>query len=70
MALGRLIRVRNYRGDPAAIMYVVATSELDAAIELLKNALSTPNLDYEDLGRVNDSLIQALKLKHGEFYRL
>ena len=51
-------------------MYVVATSELDAAIELLKNALSMPNLDYEDLGRVNDSLIQALKLKHGEFYRL
>jgi len=70
MPTGRLIRVQNYRSDPAAIIYVVAESNGTAAIDILKKAFAHASSEYEDLGRVNDSLIDAMNLKAGQFARL
>ena len=70
MPTGRLIRVQNYRSDPTAIIYVVAEANGTAAIDVLKKALAHAGGEYEDLGRVNDSLIDALNLKAGQFGRL
>jgi len=66
---GRLVRVQRHRGDPAATIYVVAEPEAEKAIRILKNALSRLNDDYEDLGRVTDSLLDALSLQPGMFTR-
>jgi hypothetical protein len=70
MTKGRLIRVRNYRRDPAATIYIVAERESAAAIEILEKALAEVGSEYEDLGRVNDSLIETLRLEPGQFSRL
>jgi hypothetical protein len=70
MLTGRLIRVQNYRGDPTATIYVVAEANGTAAIDVLKKAFAHVGGEYEDLGRVNDSLIDALNLKAGQFGRL
>ena len=70
MALGRLIRVRKYRSDMDAAIYVVATAERDKAVGILRNGLSRPDDEYEDLGRVSDTLMTALNLKPGEFSKL
>jgi hypothetical protein len=70
MPRGRLIRVQNYRGDPTAIIYVVVEANGTAAIDILKKTLAHISAEYEDLGRVNDSLIDTLNLKAGQFGRL
>jgi len=69
LGFGRLIRVRAYRADPEATVYVVAEPEADKAINILKDALARPNDDYEDLGRVADVLLNALSLQPGMFAR-
>jgi hypothetical protein len=69
MGFGRLIRVRAHRRDPQATIYVVAEPEVDKAIGILKTALARPFDDYEDLGRVTDSLLNALSLQPGTFTR-
>jgi hypothetical protein len=66
---GRLIRVQAYRADPEATIYVVAEPEVEKAISILKTAITRPNDDYEDLGRVTDSLLTALSLQPGMFTR-
>jgi hypothetical protein len=66
---GRLIRVRVHRRDPEATIYVVAEPEVEKAIGILKAALARPNDEYEDLGRVSDSLLTALSLQPGTFTR-
>jgi hypothetical protein len=66
---GRLIRVRSHRRDPQATIYVVAEPELDKAIDILKVALVRPHDEYEDLGRVTDTLLNALFLQPGQFAR-
>jgi hypothetical protein len=66
---GRLIRVQAHRSDPHATIYVVADPEVNQAIDILKTALARPDYDYEDLGRVSDSLIDALSLQPGMFTR-
>ena len=70
MVPGRLIRVRKYRSDPTATLYVVAVAEQKRAIELLQKELSRPADEYEDLGRVNHTLVAALHLAAGEFARI
>jgi len=70
MPTGRLIRVQNDRSDPTAIVYVVAETNGTAAIDVLKKALAHVGGEYEDLGRVNDSLIDSMNLKAGQFGRL
>jgi hypothetical protein len=70
MAMGRLVRVRNSRSNQAAIIYVVAETSGAAAIDALEKALAHHRSEYQDLVRVNDSLIAALQLKPGQFPRL
>jgi hypothetical protein len=69
MEFGRLIRVQSHRGDPEATIYVVAEAEAEKAIDILKVALAQPFDDYEDLGRVSDTLLNALSLSPGQFAR-
>jgi hypothetical protein len=63
MQFGRLIRVRAHRRDPEATIYVVAEAEVEKAIDILKIALAHPYDEYEDLGRVTDTLLIALGLQ-------
>ena len=69
MGYGRLIRVRTYRADPEATIYVVAEPEVEKAIKILRTALARPDDDYEDLGRVSDVLLNTLSLHPGMFIR-
>jgi hypothetical protein len=69
MRFGRLIRVRAHRRDPESAIYAVAESEVDKAIDILKIVLARPNDEYEDLGRVTDTLLNALGLQPGQFAR-
>jgi hypothetical protein len=69
MMFGRLIRVGAYRHDPAAAIYVVAEADPQEAIQILKIALVRPQDDYEDLGRVTDTLLNALSLQPGQCAR-
>jgi hypothetical protein len=69
VGFGRLIRIRTHRSDADATIYVVAEAEVDKAIAILQRAISQPNSEYEDLGRVSDSLLTALSLQSGQFTR-
>jgi hypothetical protein len=69
MGFGRLIRVRAHRSDAEATIYVVAEAEVEKAIDILKIALARPNYEYEDLGRVTDTLLNTLRLQPGQFTR-
>ena len=69
MGYGRLIRIRTHRRDADATIYVVAEAEVDKAIAILQRAVSQPNSEYEDLGRVSDTLLAALSLQSGQFAR-
>jgi hypothetical protein len=69
MGFGRLIRVRTHRGDSEVTIYVVAEAEAEKAIYILKLALVRPNDEYEDLGRVSDTVLDALSLQPGQFAR-
>lgn len=69
MKFGRLIKVRTHRGDPNATIYVVAEAEAEKAIHILRVSLVRPQDEYEDLGRVTDSLLNALSLQPGQFAR-
>jgi hypothetical protein len=70
MVMGRLIKVRNYLGDPATTFFVVAEANGAPTIDVLQNALSSPDSEYQDLGRVNESFIDASGLNPGQFSRL
>jgi hypothetical protein len=67
--LGRLIRVKNFRGDPDAVVYAVAEPDPARAVEILKNAGLPSDADFEDLGRISNALMKALDLKPGPFTR-
>ena len=69
MTNGRLIRIRTHRSDAAAVIYVVAEPEREKAIAILKHALSRPEDEYEDLGRVTDTVLTALALQPGQITR-
>ena len=66
MDYGRLIRVRKYEGDPW-VAYIVALADPDKAIELIRSHVAGPDDQVEDLGRVTDSLLMALKLGTGQY---
>jgi hypothetical protein len=69
MGYGRLIRIRTHRSDAEAAIYVVAEPEVDKAIAILQRAIAQPNSEYEDLGRVSDTLLTTLSLQSGQFAR-
>jgi hypothetical protein len=61
--------VREHRRDAQATIYVVAEAEVDKAIDILKIALARSNYEYEDLGRVTETLLNAIGLQPGQFTR-
>ena len=67
---GRLIRKRAYRGDSKSTAYIVAIDDAGEAIDLIKQNVTEPGDDFEDLGRVSDGLLQALSLPVGSFVSL
>ncbi len=69
MEFGRLIRVKSWRGDPQSVIYVVAEADAAKAIDIIKTAGIGAGGDFEDLGRVTDSLLTALALQPGQFTR-
>jgi hypothetical protein len=69
MEFGRLIRVRAHRRDAEATIYVVAESDVEKAIALLKKEIARPLDEYEDLGRVKGTVLNTLGLQPGQFSR-
>jgi hypothetical protein len=67
MGEGRLIRVRKYRGDPTAVAYLVAVSDKDKAVDLIRQKVGGSDGDIEDLGRVSEALLMAMSVREGEF---
>jgi len=71
MTAGRLIMIRNGRNNPkATTIYVVAEEHQCAAVKVLEKAFSSEVGEYEDLGPLNESFIDALGLARGKFARL
>jgi len=70
MGFGRLIRVGSWRGDPEAAIYVVAEADPTKVIDIIKvGGTADDGDDFEDLGRVSDTLLSALSLQPGQFTR-
>jgi hypothetical protein len=67
MGQGRLIRVSKYRGDPRAVSYLVAVPDKARAIELVIRQAASLGDDIEDLGRVSEDLMAAMRLPPGQF---
>jgi hypothetical protein len=65
MSYGRFIRAGRYHGDPHAVSYIVAIADATAAIELVRNSVTGSGHEIEDIGRVSDALLQALKISPG-----
>jgi hypothetical protein len=63
--MGRLIRVKNRRGDADAVVYVVAEPDPAKAMDIIKAAGLGD--DLEDLGRVSEAVLNALALQPGQF---
>ncbi len=64
---GRLIRKSPYRGASKSTAYIVAIDDAGEAIDLIKQNVTEPGDDIQDLGRVSDGLLQALSLPAGSF---
>jgi hypothetical protein len=69
MTFGRLLRIGTHRGDPHAVVYVVAESDAEKATEIVRNGEAKAGHEIEDLGRVSAELLVALNLKDGEYTR-
>jgi hypothetical protein len=65
MAFGRLVRIGNGRGDPNALIYVVAVADPKEALDIVQKKFGRAT-ECEDLGRVTNALLAALELKPGE----
>jgi hypothetical protein len=69
MDYGRLIRVNKVPGDGNAVAYIVALRNSAEAVKLILNRVAEPGDTVEDLGRVSDALLTAMKLLPGDFTR-
>ena len=49
--------------------YIVAIADPAAAIDLIRNSVTGPRHEIEDIGRLSDALLQALHIRRGEFAR-
>ena len=49
--------------------YIVAIADAAKAIEVIRAKAAAPSDEIEDLGRVSDTLLLALKLAAGQFMR-
>jgi hypothetical protein len=66
---GRLIRTTNDREPPKSIAYIVAISDPADAIEMIRSKVADPDDKVEDIGRVSEELLKALRLEPGGFMR-
>jgi len=66
----RLIRKTGPHGDPGPVLYIVAVSKADQAVEIIRSKAADSNDEVEDLGRVAGFLVQAFNLAPGEFIRV
>jgi hypothetical protein len=66
---GRLIRTSNDRNALGSIAYIVALSDPADAIELIRSNVADPGDKVEDIGRVSEELLKALRLDPGGFMR-
>ena len=66
----RFIRASKFRSDENATLYVVAVSEPDHAVEIIRGKVTDFTDDVEDLGRVSRALVEALDLPPGNFVRI
>ena len=63
----RLIRKTARQGGRSPILYIVAVSQADRAIEIIRSKAANTGDEVEDLGRVAGFLVQTFKLAPGEF---
>jgi hypothetical protein len=66
----RLIRKTVRHGDRNPILYIVAVSKADQAVEIIRSKAANPDDGVWDLGRVAGFLVQAFNLAPGEFIRV
>jgi len=66
----RLIRKTAHQGDRNPILYIVAVSKADQAVEIIRNKAADDGDGVEDLGRVAGFKVQAFNLAPGEFIRV
>ena len=66
----RLIRKTVHQGDRNPILYIVAVSKADQAVEIIRSKDADNGDAVEDLGRVAGFLVQAFNLAPGEFVRV
>ena len=63
----RLIRKTARHGNRSPILYIVAVSKADQAVEIIRSKAADNGDEIEDLGRVGGFFVQAFKLAPGEF---
>ena len=66
----RLIRKTERGGDRSPILYIVAVTNADQAVEIIRSKAAADGDEVLDLGRVAGSLVQAFNLAPGEFIRV
>jgi hypothetical protein len=66
----RLIRKTARQGGRSPILYIVAVSKADQAVEIIRSKAADNGDEVEDLGRVAGFLVQAFNLAPGEFIRV
>jgi hypothetical protein len=66
----RLIRRTVNHGDRSPILYIVAVSKAELAVEIIRTKAADAGDEVEDLGRVAGFLVQAFNLRAGEFIRV
>ena len=66
----RLIRKIVRQGDRSPILYIVAVSKADQAVQIIRSKAADDGDEVEDSGRVAGFLVQAFNLAPGEFIRV
>ena len=66
----RLIRKTVHHGDRGPILYIVAVSKAEQAVDIIRSRAAESGDEVEDLGRVAGFLVQAFNLAPGEFIRV
>jgi hypothetical protein len=66
----RFVRKSKFRSDQNAMFYIVAVADADQAVQIIRSKIADLTDDVEDLGRVSQALVRALKLTAGEFTRI
>jgi hypothetical protein len=66
---GRLIRIQKHQSDAKSVAYIVASSDADQAVDLVRKQVGDPDDRLDDLGQVSSALINALGLQRGDIVR-